>query len=249
MSAPLLELRGLGCRFGGILALQSLDLVVPEGSITGVIGPNGAGKTTLFNLITGAYAATAGEVLLRGESLLGLPPHRIARRGLARTFQNIRLFPSMTVWEHLLVAQRGGGWRGAALPLAWSGPAPRTRAEAALAQFDLVECRDRLATTLPYGVMRRVELARAITTAPHLLLLDEPVAGMNHAEAAALAALLHRLRREGLTILLIEHDMGFVERLCDRVHVLDAGRLIASGTPAELRRTPAVIDAYLGQPA
>jgi branched-chain amino acid transport system ATP-binding protein len=242
----LLTLRELTCRFGGITALDRLSLDVPAGSITGVIGPNGAGKTTLFNLITGAYRPSAGEILLRGESIAGLPPHRIARRGLARTFQNIRLFPEMTVWEHLLVAQRGGGWRGALAPLPWSGVAQQARAAAVLTQFGLDDVRDRLATTLPYGVMRRVELARAMSTAPDLLLLDEPVAGMNHAEATALAGLLRGLRGSGLTILLIEHDMGFVEQLCERVHVLDFGQGIASGTPAEVRRMPAVIDAYLG---
>ncbi len=242
----LLSLRGVTCRFGGITALNRLTLDLPAGAITGVIGPNGAGKTTLFNCITGAYRPTEGEIALRGESLVGLPPHRIARRGIARTFQNIRLFHSMTVWEHLMVAQQGGGLRASLAPLGLSGPLPRRRAMAALERFGLEPYRDRLAATLPYGVMRRVELARALTAEPALLLLDEPVAGMNSQEAADLAALLHGLSGSGLTILLIEHDMSFVEQLCAQVHVLDFGTLIASGTPAEVRRIPAVIDAYLG---
>jgi branched-chain amino acid transport system ATP-binding protein len=242
----LLSLKAVTCRFGGITALNGLTLDLPAGAITGVIGPNGAGKTTLFNCITGAYRPSAGEIRLRGQDLVGLPPHRIARLGIGRTFQNIRLFPSMTVWEHLMVVQRGGGWRAALAPLGLSGAAPRRRAEQALERFGLAPFRDRLATTLPYGVMRRVELARALTTEPALLLLDEPVAGMNHAEAAGIANLLQGLVAEGLTLLLIEHDMSFVEQLCQRVHVLDFGTLIASGTPAEVRRIPAVIDAYLG---
>jgi branched-chain amino acid transport system ATP-binding protein len=248
VSGPLLELRGATKRFGGITALNEVSLTVPRGGIVGVIGPNGAGKTTLFNLITGAYDLTSGEILFERQSVAGLRPHRIARLGLARTFQNIRLFPSMTVREHLLVGQRGGGLR--LTDLLPSGGATRVeRAELAMRRFGLEAHRDRLAATLPYGLQRKVEMARAWTAAPKLLLLDEPVAGMNHEEAQDLAVLLRALRGEGLSILLIEHDMPFVMGLCDHLHVLDFGVPIAEGTPEAVRANPVVLDAYLGASA
>lgn len=244
----LLELRGASKSFGGIVALRSVSLTVPKGGIIGVIGPNGAGKTTLFNVITGAYTLSEGDVLFEGASIAGLKPHRIVRRGLSRTFQNIRLFPSMTVMEHLVVGQPGAG-----LPLSdllpLGGAARRRRADQAMERFGLTAHRDRMATTLPYGVQRKVEMARAWTASPKLLLLDEPVAGMNHEEAQDLAVLLKSLRDEGLAILLIEHDMPFVMGLCDWLHVLDFGTPIAEGTPEAVRNDPVVLDAYLGAAA
>ncbi|MGM4992383.1 ABC transporter ATP-binding protein [Tardiphaga sp. 841_E9_N1_2] len=248
MSTPLLQLTGVTKTFGGIHALSGMVCEVPEGKIVGVIGPNGAGKTTLFNTITGAYRADAGEVKLKGVDVTQWPSYRIVREGIARTFQNIRLFGSMTVWEHLLVAQphSESAWRRL-LPISWANPAAQERAEEVMAFFGLTELRDRPAKSLPYGIQRKVEMARAVTARPKLLLLDEPVAGMNHDEAEEIRALMIRLRDTGLTILLIEHDMNFVMRLCDYLYVLDFGVLIAEGKPEEVRTNPVVLDAYLGK--
>ncbi|MGM4907359.1 ABC transporter ATP-binding protein [Tardiphaga sp. 866_E4_N2_1] len=248
MSNALLQLTGVTKTFGGIHALSGMDCEVPEGKIVGVIGPNGAGKTTLFNTITGAYRADAGEVKLKGVDVTQWPSYRIVREGIARTFQNIRLFGSMTVWEHLLVAQphSESAWRRL-LPISWANPAAQERAEEVMAFFGLTELRDRPAKSLPYGIQRKVEMARAVTARPKLLLLDEPVAGMNHDEAEEIRALMIRLRDTGLTILLIEHDMNFVMRLCDYLYVLDFGVLIAEGKPEEVRANPVVLDAYLGK--
>ncbi|WP_027578057.1 ABC transporter ATP-binding protein [Bradyrhizobium sp. Ai1a-2] len=248
MSAPLLQLNDVTKSFGGIHALSAVTSGVPEGKIVGIIGPNGAGKTTLFNVITGAYRADSGVVRLNGTALNGLPPHRIAREGIARTFQNIRLFPSMTVWEHLLVAQpHGEAWWRRLLPVGWGDPAAQVRAEEVMEFFGLTGLRDRTARSLPYGLQRRVEMARGLTARPKLLLLDEPVAGMNHDEAEEVRQLMLKLRATGLTILLIEHDMNFVMRLCDYLYVLDFGVLIAEGAPSEVRTNPRVLDAYLGK--
>jgi branched-chain amino acid transport system ATP-binding protein len=248
MSDALLQLTGVTKTFGGIHALSGMVCEVPEGKIVGVIGPNGAGKTTLFNTITGAYRADAGEVKLKGVDVTQWPSYRIVREGIARTFQNIRLFGSMTVWEHLLVAQphSESAWRRL-LPISWANPAAQERAEEVMAFFGLTELRDRPAKSLPYGIQRKVEMARAVTARPKLLLLDEPVAGMNHDEAEEIRALMIRLRDTGLTILLIEHDMNFVMRLCDYLYVLDFGVLIAEGKPEDVRANPVVLDAYLGK--
>lgn len=243
-----LRLSNVSKNFGGIRALTDVSLSVPEGRIVGVIGPNGAGKTTLFNVITGAYRATNGKVVLAGETVTQWPSWRIMRSGVARTFQNIRLFASMTVWEHLLVAQPRQSvlWRNV-LPVGWAEA--RTRAEDALTFFGLEQYRDVIAGTLPYGIQRKVEMARALTAKPKLLLLDEPVAGMNAEEAGDLRVLFHRLNERGLSILLIEHDMPFVMTLCHQLYVLDFGALIAEGTPEEVRTNPVVLDAYLGTEA
>jgi branched-chain amino acid transport system ATP-binding protein len=247
VASDLLRLTGVTKRFGGISALTGVSMRIPQGGIVGVIGPNGAGKTTLFNVITGAYRADAGEVSFQGAAITAWPSHRIVRAGLARTFQNIRLFAGMTVWEHLLVAQphQGAGLRRF-LPARWADPAAWARAEEALVFFGLQDYRARLARSLPYGLQRKVEMARALTATPKLLLLDEPVAGMNHDEAEDLRALLLRLRQDGLSILLIEHDMPFVMNLCDFLYVLDFGALIAEGEPRQVRVNPVVLDAYLG---
>ena len=248
MTAPLLQLTGVTKTFGGIHALSGMVCEVPEGKIVGVIGPNGAGKTTLFNTITGAYRADAGKVRLKGVDVTHWPSYRIVREGIARTFQNIRLFGSMTVWEHLLVAQpHSESWWRRLLPISWADPAAQARAEEVMAFFGLTDLRDRNARSLPYGIQRKVEMARAVTARPKLLLLDEPVAGMNHDEAEEIRSLMIRLRDTGLTILLIEHDMNFVMRLCDYLYVLDFGVLIAEGRPEEVRANPVVLDAYLGK--
>jgi branched-chain amino acid transport system ATP-binding protein len=247
---PRLRLDRVTKTFGGVHALTDLSLEVGPGQIVGVIGPNGAGKTTTFNVITGAYRATSGTVLLDGQVITGMPSHRIARAGILRTFQNIRLFSDMTVWEHLLVAQpHTGSVVRRLLPTRFSSHHVIERANEVLEFFGLGDVRDRLARSLPYGLQRKVEMARAVTARPKLLLLDEPVAGMNHDEAETIRALMLKLRADGLSILLIEHDMAFVMKLCDHLYVLDFGVLIAQGGPDEVRANPAVLDAYLGQAA
>jgi branched-chain amino acid transport system ATP-binding protein len=254
MSVPspdaLLRLETVGKRFGGVRALSDISMSVGRNRIVGVIGPNGAGKTTLFNLITGAYRADSGAIVFDGRPITDWPPHRIIRAGLARTFQNIRLFAGMTVWEHLLVTQhpKGNALRGL-MPLRWSNPKITARAEQVLKFFGLEKYRDVLARTLPYGIQRKVDMARALASGPKLLLLDEPVAGMNHDEADELRRLLLRLNADGLTILVIEHDMAFVMNLCHELYVLDFGVRIAAGEPAAIRSDPVVLDAYLGSEA
>jgi branched-chain amino acid transport system ATP-binding protein len=246
----LLRLEAVGKRFGGVRALSDISMSVGKNRIVGVIGPNGAGKTTLFNLITGAYRSDSGTIVFDGRKITDWPPHRIIRAGLARTFQNIRLFAGMTVWEHLLVTQhaKGNALRGL-MPLRWSNPAVTASAEQVLKFFGLEKYRDVLARTLPYGIQRKVDMARALASGPKLLLLDEPVAGMNHDEADELRRLLLRLNEDGLTILLIEHDMAFVMNLCHELYVLDFGVRIATGEPAAIRNDPVVLDAYLGSEA
>jgi branched-chain amino acid transport system ATP-binding protein len=244
---PRLEISGISITFGGIRALNDISLEVLPKQIVGIIGPNGAGKTTAFNVITGAYRPGKGEVRLDGHAVTAEPSHRIARAGISRTFQNIRLFGDMTVWEHLLVAQPHNEFAlRRLLPTRWANPQALRRAEEILELLKLGDVKHRIARSLPYGVQRRVEIARAVIARPKLLLLDEPVAGMNHDEADEIRRLMLELRAGGLSILLVEHDMAFVMNLCDYLYVLDFGVMIAQGRPAEIRSNATVLDAYLG---
>ena len=248
-----LEVRNLTIRFGGLVAINNISFSIPEGGLIGLIGPNGAGKTTCFNLLTGVYTPTSGEILFRGEELHDEAPHRICHLGVARTFQNIRLFKEMTVLENLLVSlhpERNYGLLSALFAL----PSFRKREEELrekamilLKRMGLDSMAHLQAKNLPYGAQRKVEIARALATDPHLLLLDEPAAGMNPTETAQLADLIVGIRKEfNVTILLIEHDMSLVMKICEQIHVLDYGELIASGDPASIRNNPRVIEAYLG---
>lgn len=248
----MLDVQHLTKQFGGLTAVNDITFNIPKGEILGLIGPNGAGKTTLINVITGITPMTGGQVAFNGRSITNWPAHALCQIGIARTYQNIRLFSEMRVFgnvltaRHLKTPRESRLWRWL---LPW--PDPATNAQEAisrqlLTRLNIAHLAERFATELSYGDQRRVELARALAAEPQLLFLDEPSAGMNQTETHQLGELLLQLRDEGLTMLIIEHDMNLINQVCDRVLVLNFGSLIAAGTPREVRTNPAVIEAYLG---
>ena len=254
MSRPILEVSGLTMRFGGLLAVNGVALKVEEKQVVSMIGPNGAGKTTVFNCLTGFYQTTGGQILLRGEPIQGLPGHKIAHRGVVRTFQNVRLFKEMTAVENLLVAQHRHINTNFFAGLLKTPGFRRAEAEALdyaahwLEVVNLKDVANRPAGTLAYGQQRRLEIARCMMTRPQILMLDEPAAGLNPRETEDLKALIAMLRAEhGVTVLLIEHDMKLVMSISDHIYVINQGTPLADGTPEQIRDNPDVIKAYLGE--
>jgi branched-chain amino acid transport system ATP-binding protein len=252
-SAPLLAVRDITVRFGGIVALDGVSFDMAEGQIVGLIGPNGAGKTTLFNCVSRLYTPDGGDLLFHGRSIIRATPHHVAALGIGRTFQNLALFPSMTVLQNVMVgvhARTRSDFLSNALRLPWVAREERQMRDAAMEAIEFLEL-DRVAghpaAGLPFGTLKRVELARALAGRPKLLLVDEPAGGLNHEEVAALGAILRAVReRRAVTVLLVEHHMSLVMQVSDKVVVLDFGRKIAEGTPGEIQKNPDVIKAYLG---
>ena len=248
----LLDVRHVTMRFGGITAVNDLSMQLPKGSITGLIGPNGAGKTTAFNVISGFYTPQEGDILFKGRSVKGFPPHRICKAGMARTFQNIRLFGSESALENVMVGcqvRRKSQWWTPIFGLARREESDiREKARALIHRLALDAYVNEKASSLPYGAQRRLEIARALATSPDFLLLDEPAAGMNPQESTELMRFIRHIRDEfDLTILLIEHDMKVVMGVCEYIWVLEYGQLIAEGDPEAIRNNPRVIEAYLGE--
>jgi len=251
---PLLEITALNKNFGGLRAVKDFDMIIPQGGLVGLIGPNGAGKTTVFNLITGIYVATSGSIKFKGAEIVGLPPFDITKMGIARTFQNIRLFGNLTVLDNVRIAYHphaGYGLADAVLrtPRFFQKEKELTeQAQEFLSVFNLQDRQGVIAKNLPYGEQRRLEIARALAADPTLLLLDEPAAGMNPNEVVNLMELIHFIRdRFKLTILLIEHQMRVVMGVCEHITVMDFGEVIARGNPAEIQSNPRVVEAYLGR--
>ncbi|MGB9790097.1 MAG: ABC transporter ATP-binding protein [Thermotoga caldifontis] len=256
MSGVILELKNVTKRFGGLTAVDRFTGYVKNGELLGLIGPNGAGKTTLFNLITGMYEPDEGEILFSGHRLNGLKPHQVTRLGIARTFQNIRLFSDMSVLENVMVAQHCK-LRSTLSMFSFVFKTPsalkferqvRMRSEKLLEKVGLLHLASEKASALPYGLQRKLEIARALATEPKLLLLDEPAAGMNPQETSELMVFIKTIRDEfNLSIIVIEHDMKVIMGICERIYVMDYGKLIAEGTPKEIQSNPLVIKAYLGE--
>lgn len=249
----LLELEGIGISFGGLRAVDDLSFKIKTGEIVGLIGPNGAGKTTVFNMITGVYKPTDGHIRWHGEEITGLVPHKIAAAGIRRTFQTIRLFADMTVLdnviagEHLQIQQKW--WQGLLATPSQKREEKQLvdRAMEVLREMDLADVANENATSLPYGVQRRVEMARTLVAKPELIILDEPAAGLNENESAALNDTIRAIRNMGITVILVEHDMSVVMNVTDSIVVINFGKKIAEGNPEQIRGNPLVIEAYLGQ--